>query len=234
MDATYITAIRTAAVSGISAKHLARPDSEVLTVIGLGVQGKYNTLCMLHFFKKLKTIKVYDIYAPSIEGFMAQITPCLGEGIKIEKASSYEDAMKDSDIILTATGQLNEAVFRDEWVKPGALVLPIHTQGWNKDFLVKFDKLVVDDFQQFSTTMKSKGVYDPIPDAPYAHLGEVVTGKKPGREDNQARILSVNYGLAIHDMVVGSKILEKAKALGLGQELCLMDASKPIPLPPIA
>ena len=142
--------------------------------------------------------------------------------------------MKDSDIILTATGQLNEVVFRDEWVKPGALVLPIHVQGWNKDFLVKFDKLVVDDFQQFSTTMKSKGTYEPIPDAPYAHLGEILTGKKPGRENSQERILSVNYGLAIHDMVVGSKVLEKAKELGLGQELCLMDASKPIPLPPIA
>ena len=66
MDATYITAIRTAAVSGIGAKYLARPDSEVLTVIGTGVQGKYNTLCMLHLFKNLKTIKVFDTYAPII------------------------------------------------------------------------------------------------------------------------------------------------------------------------
>lgn len=231
MDATYITAIRTGAASGLCAKYFARADSEVLTVIGTGVQGKYNTLCMLHLFKKLKTIKVYDTYAPSIEGFISQMTPVIGENIKVEVASSYEDAMANADIIIASTAMLHEPVLYDKWVKPGALVLAVQRHGWNEDVLTKFDKVVVDDFVQFSTLIKAKGCYSPIPEAPHAELGDVIVGKKVGRENEQERVISFNCGLAINDMVVAAKVLEKAKELGLGLELDLMDVSKPIPMP---
>lgn len=231
MDATYITAIRTGAASGLTAKYFARPDSEVLTVIGTGVQGKYNTLCMLHLLKKLKTIKVFDSYAPSIEGFISQIGPIIGENVKIEVSSSYEDAMANSDVIIASTAMLNEPVLLDKWVKPGALVLAVQRHGWNEDVLTKFDKVVVDDFVQFSTLIKAKGCYKPFPESPYAELGDVIMGKKTGRENDTERIINFNCGLAINDMVVAAKVLERAKELGLGTELDLMDLSKPIPLP---
>ena len=233
MDGTYITAIRTGAASGVTAKYFAREDSEVLCVIGTGVQGKYNTLCMLHLLKKLKTIKIYDSYEPSITGFIEQMTPFLGK-VKIEKASGYEDAMKGADVIVAATAMLHEPVLFDKWVKPGALVLAVQRHGWNEDVLTKFDKVVVDDFDQFSSLIKAKGCYNPFPDAPYAELGDVVTGKKAGRENAEERIINFNCGLALHDMVVGARVLEKCKELGLGVELDLMDVSKPTPLPSIS
>lgn len=234
MDGTYITAIRTGAASGVTAKYFARKDSEVLSVIGTGVQGKYNTLCMLHLLKNLKTIKIFDTYAPSIEGFVEQITPFIGEDIKIERASGYEEALKDADVIVAATAMLHEPVLFDSWVKPGALVLAVQRHGWNEDVLTKFDKVVVDDFDQFASLIKAKGCYSPFPDAPYAELGDVVLGKKPGRENDTERVINFNCGLAIHDLVVGAKVLEKCKKLGLGVELDLMDVSKPTPLPSIS
>jgi ornithine cyclodeaminase/alanine dehydrogenase-like protein (mu-crystallin family) len=233
MDATYITAIRTGAASGLCARYFACPDSEVLTVIGAGVQGKYNTLCMLHLLKNLKTIKVYDIYAPSTECFITEITPLIGESVKIEQSTSYEDAMSNSDVIIASTAMLNEPILNDKWVKPGALVLAVQRHGWNEDVLMKFDKVVVDDYAQFSTLIKAKGCYSPLPESPYAELGEVIVGKKSGRESKQERVISFNCGLAINDLVVAAKVLEKAKELGLGQELCLMDTSKPISLPTV-
>ncbi len=234
MDGTYITAIRTGAASGITAKYFARQDSKVLSVIGTGVQGIYNTLCMLHLLKNLKTIKIYDTYAPSIAKYVDQVKPYLGDNIKIEEATGYQEAMENADVIITATAMLHEPVLFDKWVKPGALVLAVQRHGWNEDVLTKFDKIVVDDFDQFSSLIKAKGCYSPFPDAPYAELGDVVTGKKAGRENDQERVINFNCGLAIHDMVVAGHVLEKAKKLGLGVELDLMDVSKPIPLPSIS
>lgn len=234
MDGTYITAVRTGAASGITAKYFARKDSEVLSVIGTGVQGKYNTICMLHLLKNIKTIKIFDTYAPSIEGFIEQMTPYIGDTIKIEKASGYEEAMKDADVIIAATAMLHEPVLFDSWVKPGALVLAVQRHGWNEDVLTKFDKVVVDDFDQFSSLIKAKGCYHPFPDALYAELGDVVMGKKAGRTNDKERIINFNCGLAIHDMVVGAKVAERCKELGLGVELDLLDYSKPPPLPSIS
>lgn len=233
MDGTYITAIRTGASSGMTAKYFARPDSEVLAVIGLGVQGKYNTLCMIHLLKNLKTIKVFDTYSPSIEGFVSQITPYLGDKIKIEVMSGYEETITGADVIIAATAMLQEPVLFDKWVKPGALVLAVQRHGWNEDVLTKFDKVVVDDFDQFASLIKAKDCYKPFPDAPYAELGDVVAGKKVGRETDQERVINFNCGLAITDMVVAAKVVERAKEQGLGIELDLMDVSKPTPLPKI-
>ena len=234
MDGTYITAIRTGAASGITAKYFARPDSEILTVIGTGVQGIYNTLCMLHLLKNLKTIKIYDTYPPSLSRFISQIEPYIGDKIKIVTANGYQEAMENADVIVAATAMLHEPVLFDKWVKPGALVLAVQRHGWNEDVLTKFDKVVVDDFDQFATLIKAKGCYNPFPSAPYAELGDVVTGKKCGRENDQERVINFNCGLAIHDMVVAGHVLTRAKELGLGVELDLMDVSKPPPLPQIS
>ena len=229
MDGTYITAIRTAAVSGVGAKFLARKDSEVLAIVGTGVQGKYHALCLTHVLPKIKTIKIFDKWEPSLKSFQETINPILGSKVNIEVAKSVEDALSGADVIVTATGKLLEPMFFDEWVKPGALVLPVHAGGWNKDVLTKFDKVVTDDWGQFSNFTQS--IYSPMPD-PYAELSEVVSGK-PGRENDQERIINFNVGLAIHDIVVGSRVLQKAKEQGLGTELELVDLSAPIPLPPV-
>ena len=229
LDGTYITAIRTAAASGVSAKHFARPDSEVLSIIGTGVQGKYHTICLLPLLKNLKTIKIFDKYPPSLEGYKNQLSPFIPHGVEVVTVSSFKEACVDSDVIVTATGPVHETIFYDKWVKPGALVMPVHRLGWNEDSLIKFDKLIADDYNQFVSLVKNS--YSPIPEKPYAQMGDVITGKKAGRENNKERIISFNCGMAIYDMIFAAKIVEKAKELGLGVELDLMDCSKPIPLP---
>lgn len=229
MDGTYITAIRTAAVSGIAAKFFTRTDSEVLTIIGTGIQGTYHALSLNHILPNIKTIRILDKYESSMKSFQEAVGPILGSKVTIEVAKSYEDAMTGSDVIVTATSRLTETIFSDEWVKPGALVLPIHSRGWNKNVITKMDKMVTDDWEQFTHFVS--GRYD-LPDT-HTELSEVVTGKKPGREDDQEWIIDFNIGLAIHDIVMAGRVLELAKKLGVGLELELIDLSVPIPLPPI-
>nr|CAN84629.1 tauropine dehydrogenase [Suberites domuncula]CAN84630.1 tauropine dehydrogenase [Suberites domuncula] len=231
MDGTYITAIRTAAVSGVSAKYLARKDSEVLAVIGTGVQGKYNTLCLTTVLPSIKKVKIFDTWAPSLQTFQDQIRPLL-PNVEFETASSMEEAIRDSDVIVGATAKLTETVYSDEWVKPGALVLPIQVGGWDPDVLSKFDKVVADDWAQLKA-QQDFSRYTSNFDTPYAELGEIVMGKKPGRENDQEKIINFNKGLAVHDMICGGRVLEKAKKQGLGVELELMDLGSPIPMPPV-
>ena len=229
MDATYITALRTAAVSGVSAKFLARQDSEVLSIVGTGVQGKYHAICLLHVLPLIKTIKIYDKWDPSVQSFVKEIGAIFGDAVKIEVTKSPEEAITGGDVIVTATGKLLEPVFSDKWVKPGALVLPVHTAGWNIDVMAKMDKVISDDWAQLAS--HARPIYSPFPEHPYAELGEIVAGKKPGRQNAQERIINFNMGLAIHDIIVGSRVFEIAKAKGLGTTLELIDLTTPIPLP---
>ncbi len=138
--------------------------------------------------------------------------------------------MRSADVLVCSTGTLTKTVYYCDWVKPGALVLPIHMGGWEPDVMHKFDKCVVDDWNQINTRLPR---YTSNFDAPYAELGEIVSGKKPGRENNEEKIVNFNYGLAIEDMMCAHDVVEKAKKKGLGVELELMDLSAPIPLPPV-
>lgn len=231
IDGTYVTGLRTAAVSGVGAKFLARPDSEVLGIVGTGMQGKYNTLVLTHLLPSIKTIKIFDKWRPSIDSYVKEITPVLGDKVKIEVAESCEQALTGADVIVTATGKVTEPLFFEKWVKPGALVLPIHAGGWEPEILTKMDMVVVDDFSQFVSMTES--IYTQIPEDAVVELGKIVAGKKSGRQNDQQRIINFNLGLAIHDIIVGSRAVEKAKAKGLGKMLDLVDLTKPPPLPPI-
>jgi ornithine cyclodeaminase/alanine dehydrogenase-like protein (mu-crystallin family) len=89
------------------------------------------------------------------------------------------------------------------------------------------DKFVVDDWGQFSHLYDGEGgYYAPLPTL-YAELGEIVTGKKPGRESTAERIINFNLGMAILDIAVGNEILERARRSNLGRALPLMTGSMP-------
>jgi ornithine cyclodeaminase/alanine dehydrogenase len=222
MDGTYITAIRTAAVSGVSAKYLARKDSKVIGIAGLGVQGKFNLMALSISCPSLEKVKLFEKWDPSYENFMAEMPKTLPH-LKFERVSSFEEMVTDSDIVVCSTGMLLETVFYEKWVKKGALVLPIHSRGWEKDTPLKMDKFLVDDWAQFSNFV---GDLYALPEKPYAELGEVCLGKKKGRENDTERIINFNAGLAIHDIVVASEILKIANEKGVGQVLKLSDNPK--------
>lgn len=225
MDCRWITAVRTGAASGVAAKYLARKDSAVAGIVGAGTQGRYNLLAISEVLPSLRHVKVYDINPKALEDFeylLSQHT-----GLEIEKVISPEAAIQGSDVIVTATGKLDEPVYREKWVKPGALVLPVHHRGWENETLHKVDKFVCDDWQQLQNAHKEVGgFYGPLP-ALTAELGEIVLGAKPGRETPDERIIDFNYGLAIEDVAMAAIVYRRAMEKGRGVFLPLMEGEIP-------
>jgi ornithine cyclodeaminase len=89
------------------------------------------------------------------------------------------------------------------------------------------DKFVTDDWQQLNRAQEAVGGFDgPLPEQ-YNELGEIITGRKPGRENDNERIIDFNYGLAIEDVAMASEIYKRAKARGLGRTLPLIEGELP-------
>ena len=225
MDGTYITAIRTVAVSVVAAKHLCNKDAKVMAIVGCGLQGKNHAAALAHALPSLTKALVFDNNKNSLTSFVEQIKNT-APSLLVEVCDSAEQAIRSADLVVTATGKLLEPIFHHEWVKSGALVLPVHTLGWNATAPTSLDKLICDDWEQFKAY--SEGWYEPLPTNPYAETGEIVAGKKAGRENTSERIINFNAGLAIHDVLVANAIYKKAKEIGLGKELKNQEIHPPI------
>lgn len=222
MEASLITAIRTATASGVSAKYLARKDSEILAIVGAGEQGSNNLEVLCFALPSLDTVKIYDLYSE----YAAKLAETMAKklNVKIEICNSAKEAITDSDIIVTAAPVgSGEAVYKKEWLKNGSLILPVHSKGWESDIVKKATKFVVDDWPQYKANLFGQGNYfGDTKIEPYAELGEIVAGKKPGREEKDNIIYNGNYGIALQDISLGKEVLRIALEKNLGQELSLM------------
>mmetsp|Transcript_17683 Transcript_17683/g.46153 ORF Transcript_17683/g.46153 Transcript_17683/m.46153 type:complete len:335 (-) Transcript_17683:242-1246(-) len=227
MDASWITGMRTTAASLVSAKLLAPPDPATFGIAGAGLQGRLHGVTMCHLFPSITTIRVYEIWKPNLERFEALMAAQCPH-VKVEAMDAPDGAVRDCDIVVCATGKLLEPIFDSAWVKEGALVLPVHTQGWNSDAPSVADKLLCDDWDQFR---EFAAAYT-LPAAPHAETGQVVAGVRPGRESPTERIFCFNTGLAIHDVVVASEVLRRAEIAAAGQMFTLVDTAVDMEIPP--
>jgi len=219
MDCTWITAQRTAAASALSAKHLARPESETLGILGCGAQGRSHLEALLAVFP-LRRVLAFDIAADIQRRFVEE----MGEktGLKIVGVDTPRKAMIGCDLVVTAGPLLKHPRPTADagWLEPGAFASAVdYNAYWTTAALAEMDKVATDDLPQWRYMQKA-GYFRQMAE-PYADLGEIVTGRKPGREKDGERILAMNLGLALEDMAVAAEVYRRARALGIGVELPL-------------
>jgi len=220
MDCTWITAMRTGAATAVAAKYLARQDSQTLGILGCGVQGRSNLEALKVVFPGLRYVKAYDIYQANAEKYAQEMTEKLSVEVKV--VISAEEAVRDADLVVTAGPILKHPspVIEDEWFKPGGFACPVDFDSyWKPSALHGADKFCTDDTEQLFYYRK-EGYFQDVPQV-YADLGEIVAGKKPGRENDKERIISMNLGLALEDMAVGIEIYRRAESQGIGRMLPL-------------
>jgi len=219
MDCTWITAMRTGAATAVAAKYLAQKDSSTTGIIGCGVQGRSNLEALTCLFD-IQYVKAFDIDPSIAQTYVAEMTAKYGVEIAVVKTA--EDAVKEMDIVITSGPILRDPCPTIEagWLSPGAFACPLDFDSyWTGDAFNAADKIITDDHSQLEYYRK-EGYFQSTP-LPHADLGEIVAGKKPGREKPNERIISLNLGLALEDMVVASRIYQLALERNLGIELPL-------------
>jgi ornithine cyclodeaminase/alanine dehydrogenase len=221
MDCRWITAVRTAAVSAITAKFCASKGSATLGVIGCGVQGRMTLSALKEIVPTLSKVKAYDINIEASKRYKTDLEK--ETGVEITPVKNVEEAANGSDLILTATQRLSKPLVKNEWFKPGALGMGLEaSRAWYGEAILKADKFVTDSWEQTEHFHEQGAFSEGMPKL-YAELGEIVAGKKKGREDQKERILAINIGLALEDVIVADYIFKKAEKVGDYKKLTLMD-----------
>jgi alanine dehydrogenase len=219
MNATYLTDMRTGAASAIAAKYLARKDAKVLGIIGCGRQARTQLLAISELFD-LERVKITDKNPEKSKQFKKEME---GMGIDIE-VCNIENTCK-ADIITTAT-PVREPIIKNEWVEEGVHINAIGADAPGKQELdgdiLKRAKIVVDDLKQ---AYHSGEINVPLSRGKiskediYAELGEIVAGKKRGRELYNEITLFDSTGLAIQDLAVAALTYKKSMEMGTGVKL---------------
>jgi len=219
MDATWVTAKRTGAATALAAKFLARPGSRTAGVLGCGVQGKSN-IEALRKVLSLERIIAYDKDPGATERFLEEIRK--DGGIEVIAARTPFEAVKGCDVVVTAgpITKVPHATIQPGWIGPGTFAsLVDYDSYWDPRALAEADKFCTDDLRQLEYA-KSMGYFKSIPPV-YAELGDLVSGRKAGRESEAERTIACNLGLALDDMATAPLVYRKALGLGIGTWLPL-------------
>lgn len=219
MDATWITARRTGAATAIAAKYLARRESSSVGILACGVQGRNNLEALACLFKITK-IKAFDIYPEFAHQYAQEMKDVVHADIEVVK--SPKEAVIGMDLVVTSGPILKNPspVIEAGWLAEGAFASPVDFDSyWKGEALMQADKLATDDMDQMAYYRKI-GYFKNTPQ-PYADLGAIVSGKKPGRENARERTISMNLGIALDDMATAVLIYKKAEEQGIGTRLPL-------------
>jgi ornithine cyclodeaminase/alanine dehydrogenase-like protein (mu-crystallin family) len=220
LNASAVTALRTAAVSGVATRLLARKDAGDLAILGAGVQARTHLRAMAHV-RRLSRVRVASRSRARAEAFAAEMRPRFA--FPIEVVDSVAAAVSGADIVVTATSTA-EPVLRREWVADGAHLnvvgASIPTAREVDTATMAASRLFVD---RRESTLNEAGDYLMAaregavgPDHIQAELGEVLIGKHPGRTSNTEITLFKSLGLAIEDLAAAQHVHDKARERGVG------------------
>jgi ornithine cyclodeaminase len=223
IDASDITDMRTGATTALGAKHLARKDAGVLGHVGARGTSYWNVRLLDKLFD-FAEIRVHSRRPESRNAFAERLWADLGKEIAV--TDDWQACLEGADIMVEASRlDRPEPLFRTEWVAKGACVIPYGTMSAVELSLTDvMDKIVVDDWGQARAgpygALRAHVDGGKLSEANlHAELGEIVAGAKPGRERDDETILFWHRGLSLSDIALGHAMLEKAKALGIGQKL---------------
>src|SRR5262249_2582547 len=218
-----ITEIRTAAVSAVATRVLAREDASELAIIGAGVQARSH-LEAIACVRPIKRVRVAARTFESARRFVFEISPLLTSNSQlrataIDAVESAEAAVRGADIIVTATTSFTPVVQR-EWISAGAHINAVGTYSFKArelDTATMRDATLVVDRRESALNeagdyviAAAEGAFGP--EHIRAELGEVLVGKHSGRTSNDELTVFKSLGLAVEDLASAAHVYTKAKS----------------------
>jgi ornithine cyclodeaminase/alanine dehydrogenase len=211
MDAGWITAWRTGAASGVYAENFGNPETAVVSIIGLGVQGRANLRAMGEVFKGITRVQLYDTVQGQVESFLTDMRPefLAAEFVPCEDVKT---AVHDADVVITCTPIVEkpERFVKREWLKDEVMAISVDYDSALHEDVMK-GTFVCDNRNQYLWTQNQRLYFlDGYPgeDGIFADMGEICAGKKaPVMQGLRGAVL---MGIASHDVMTGDLVYEKA------------------------
>jgi ornithine cyclodeaminase/alanine dehydrogenase-like protein (mu-crystallin family) len=220
MDASEITAIRTAAVSGVATRLLAREDAHDVAILGSGVQAKTHLAAMLAA-RPVKRVRAWSRSAAHTKHFAERESKRYG--ILVEAVGSAQAAVDGADLICTTTSA-PEPVLMGEWIASGAHINAVgssipFTRELDTAAVVKSRMFVdrrestINEAGDFLFPKKEGAITD---DHIQGEIGDLLVGKISGRATREEITLFKSLGLAIEDLAAANHVYQKAVEQGIG------------------
>lgn len=201
MNSDWITTMRTGAVATLAISTLQNSDARIYSFVGLGTIGNAVLECLLPTIENKGCVVRLKRYKDHAEK-TAEVFSARFPAITFEICDTMEQLVADADVVVSCITYADGLLIDDvSLFKPGVLVVPVHTRGFQNCDKV-FDRVFADDeghvkeFRYFNEFKR------------FAELSQVLDNSDPGRENDMQRILSYNIGLGLHDILFGTKILD--------------------------
>ncbi len=220
MDSTWLTAMRTPAVTVLAAAAL-HPKAETFGMYGCGVQGIEHVRFVVNTLKQLKKIYVYDIRETAMDELLETVQPEID--VEIVKTTEPRQIAEKCDVMSSATVILKDplSVVKKEWISPGQTILPCDLNTfWDPAIALEADQYLVDSIDEHQLFAEMGYFPDGLPRIA-GETGEVLAGAHPGRAAEKELIVCSNIGMAVCDVVVGREIFDIALRENSGVKLPL-------------
>lgn len=230
MDGSLPTAIKTGAATGAATDALARKDVGSVGLIGTGYQAPWQLEAVCEVRPQIREILVFDVDQEKSKAFSNRMNTFLSRfQIRLVQVESPEEAVREKDIIITVTTSTTP-VFDGHWIREGAHINAVGSftpemQEVDETTIMRAEK-VVTDMREDALEMAGdlitpirKGIVSE--DVIYGEIGEILSGKKLGREREDEITLFESIGLSALDVAVARTIHQNALKMGIGQQVDL-------------
>ena len=218
LDGTALTALRTGAAGGVAARELSRADSSRAALFGAGAQARAQLLALaaVRPIREVRVVTRDPLHAALLRAWAAQEGALSGVAIR---PCAPKDAVADADVVVTATTS-RTPVFHGAWLAAGVHVTAVgsFTPEMREldDETLRGARLVVD---QRAGALAEAGELQGRRPEDVVELGEILAGRAPGRTADAQRTVFKSVGNAIQDLVVAARAFERARELGIGEEI---------------
>jgi ornithine cyclodeaminase len=235
MEAAHISALRTAALTASTARRLGVAGLRRAAVVGCGALARAHLLLLPRALPALDHVALYDL-DPGRRGRLADdLRAEFGDRLAVVECGDVRDCVRGAGLVVTVT-TATEGYIGLDWLAPGAVVAHVSLDDVLPEVVERADLLVVDDWDLISQDHRRllgrmyhagqlrspDGSYHPdstpVPGARQvdASIGDVLTGRHPGRRDDREIVLSNPFGMSILDIAVAHEVLQAAQRNGAG------------------
>ena len=223
MDAALLTALRTGASVGVAARRLARDDVAVAGMLGCGVQARTSLAALVEVLPRLAEVRCYDVSPVALRAFVDEMKAAFPV-LSFTTCAEAAEVCRGAGVVVSAISMGTGArpPLGAGLLEAGALAVALdYDAAWPASAMAACDRVVCDDVGQVRATAAQGTYFGGLPLERLEDLGDVVAGAAPGRGGAGQRILALNLGIAVDDVMAARLIYLRARERGVGRLLPL-------------